>query len=75
VVSSRSSIVKEQVQLSESSHLSPENKTTQKYPRGVISASLNFISKDEGVFREMGYSVGATEGETGSAEHLATTLS
>ena len=53
----------------------PGSKTTQKYPRGVISASLNFISRDEGVFREMGYSVGVTDGETDSVEHLATTLS
>ena len=27
-------------------------------PGRAISASLNFISKDEGVFREIGYSVG-----------------
>ena len=73
--SSRFSIVKERVQLSESNKFLPENKTTQDTLVGAISASLNFISKDEGVFKEMGYSVGATDGETDSVEHLADTLS
>lgn len=43
-------------------------------PGWVISASLNFISKDEGVFREMGYSIG--DGcRKNSSEHRAITVS